>query len=43
LDAIRRYILENPLKWELDPENPAVRENVSAERGGLKTRAYGGR
>ena len=22
LDAIRRYIVENPLKWEDDPENP---------------------
>ena len=43
LDAIRKYIVENPLKWELDPENPAVRGMVNAERSGLKTRAYGRR
>ncbi|MCI0844512.1 MAG: transposase [Chloroflexi bacterium] len=43
LDAIRKYIVENPLKWELDPENPAVRGMVNAERSGLKTRAYGHR
>ena len=24
LDAIRRYIMENPLKWVEDPENPRV-------------------
>jgi len=24
LQAIRKYILENPLKWELDQENPAL-------------------
>ena len=23
LSAVRRYVVENPLKWELDPENPA--------------------
>ena len=22
LNRIRQYILDNPLKWELDPENP---------------------
>ena len=43
LDAIRRYIVENPLKWEFDPENPVVYKKVSAEHGGLKTRAYGRR
>ena len=43
LDAIRRYIVENPLKWAEDEENPAVREMVRARWGGLKTRAYGGR
>ena len=25
LEAIRRYIAENPLKWAVDRENPAVR------------------
>jgi REP element-mobilizing transposase RayT len=25
LDQIRRYIIENPLRWELDEENPAPR------------------
>jgi hypothetical protein len=24
LDAIRRYIENNPLRWELDPYNPAA-------------------
>ena len=43
LDAIRRYIVENPLKWEQDPENPAVRGKVMASHSGLKTRAYGRR
>lgn len=23
LSAVRRYVVDNPLKWELDPENPA--------------------
>ena len=23
LDAVRRYVVDNPLKWELDPDNPA--------------------
>lgn len=40
MDAIRRYILENPSKWELDPENPAVRKRDAARHSGLKTRAY---
>ena len=43
LDAIRKYIAENPLKWADDEENPAVREKVKARWGGLKTRAYGSR
>ena len=32
LDAIRRYILGNPLKWAEDPENPLARRVVA---GGL--------
>ena len=24
LDRVRRYVVENPLRWELDEENPAV-------------------
>lgn len=31
LDQTRRYILDNPIRWDLDPENPAV------ERPGSKT------
>ena len=31
LDVIRRYIVENPLKWAEDPENPRTGE-VSARR-----------
>ena len=27
LSAVRRYVVENPLKWELDPENPANANN----------------
>jgi len=23
LDAVRRYVVDNPLKWGLDPDNPA--------------------
>ena len=41
LHAIRKYIVENPLKWELDPENPTVRGTVTASNCGLKTRACG--
>ena len=37
LDGIRRYILDNPLKWA---ENPSARGNVKARQGGLKTRPY---
>ena len=43
LAAVRKYIVENPLKWELDPENPVVRDTVAASHSGLKTRAYGRR
>jgi hypothetical protein len=27
LNRIRKYILENPLKWAQDPENPLSRHN----------------
>ena len=43
LDAIRKYIVENPLKWAEDQENPAVRRMVEARNSGLKTRTYGTR
>lgn len=41
LAVIKKYIVENPLKWADDEENPAVREVVRASHSGLKTRAYG--
>jgi len=41
LDSIRKYILENPLKWEEDEENPGVRTRVDSRCSGGKTRAYG--
>ena len=43
LDAIKKYIFENPLKWAVDVENPAVSEKVKARWDRLKTRAYGSR
>ena len=43
LNAIRKYIVENPLKWTEDQENPAVRRMIEARNSGLKTRAYGSR
>ena len=43
LEAIRKYIVENPLKWAEDQENPAVRRMVEARNSGLKTRTYGTR
>jgi putative transposase len=33
LDAVRRYIEENPLRWDKDPENPAVAQAVGDHRG----------
>jgi len=42
LDRVRRYIVENPLKWAEDEENPAVCEMVEANLGGLETRPYEG-
>src|SRR3990170_8539551 len=33
LDRVRRYIAENPLRWEEDPENPAVTRPVGNHRG----------
>ena len=33
LNRIRQYILDNPARWDEDPENPAVRANVGS---GLK-------
>ena len=33
LNAIRKYIIENPLKWELDKENPInIKENKNATK-----------
>jgi putative transposase len=29
LSAIRQYILQNPLRWHLDPENPASAKHGS--------------
>lgn len=47
LNAIRKYILENPLKWDEDPENTKFHQRVIRNRltvfpetSGLKTRAY---
>ena len=48
LEAIRRYIVENPLKWAEDEENPkAVARNLvpvddsdDDKQGGLETRPY---
>ncbi|PKB71051.1 MAG: hypothetical protein BZY87_08035 [SAR202 cluster bacterium Io17-Chloro-G6] len=34
LDVIRRYIVENPLKWAEDPENPRVYRVVAGASGG---------
>ena len=31
LNRIRQYILDNPLKWELDPENPEAKSPESAD------------
>ncbi|MCH8802373.1 MAG: transposase [Chloroflexi bacterium] len=33
LDAIRRYIVENPLKWAEDPENPGIRPVLVSRTG----------
>ena len=33
LDAIRRYIGENPLKWAEDPENPGIRPVLVSRTG----------
>jgi putative transposase len=33
LDAVRRYIEENPLRWDQDPENPAMAQAVGDHRG----------
>jgi putative transposase len=33
LDAVRRYIEENPLRWDQDPENPALAQAVGDHRG----------
>ena len=42
LDRIRRYIEENPLRWDQDPENPAVARPVGDHRGS-QLRPNGGR
>ena len=34
LDGIRRYIMENPLKWAEDPENPEVLRTANTETAG---------
>ena len=49
LDRVRRYIAENSLRWEEDPENPAVTRPLGNHRGsegdhrGSPLRANGGR
>jgi REP element-mobilizing transposase RayT len=36
LEGIRKYILENPLYWETDPENPVIfQQTVEPERGNV--------
>lgn len=32
LDRVRQYIMDNPLKWALDPENPAQQSTTAAIR-----------
>lgn len=32
LNQIRRYIMDNPLNWQLDAENPAALSNAAARR-----------
>ena len=31
LDRVRRYVADNPLKWEMDQENPAARASESKQ------------
>ena len=33
LDRVRRYIAENPLRWDEDPENPAMAQAAGDHRG----------
>ena len=42
LDRVRRYIAGNPLRWDEDPENPAVALPVGDHRGS-PLRPNGGR
>ena len=48
LDRVRRYILENPLRWDEDPENPAVAQAMGdhggseGDHGGSPLRVNGG-
>ena len=42
LDRVRRYIAENPLRWDDDPENPAV-ALTEGDHGGSPLRPGGGR
>ncbi|MDO8612587.1 MAG: transposase [Dehalococcoidia bacterium] len=42
LDRVRRYIAENPLRWDEDPENPAVAQPVG-DHGGSPLRPKGAR
>ena len=42
LDSVRQYIAENPLRWDHDPENPAVARPVGGHRGS-PLRPNGGR
>ena len=42
LDRVRQYIAENPLRWDHDPENPAVARPVGGHRGS-PLRPNGGR
>ena len=44
LGRVRRYIAENPLRWDEDPENPAVGDHGrQGEHGGSPLRSDGGR
>ena len=42
LDRVRQYIAENPLRWDQDPENPAMARTAGDHRGS-PLRPNGGR
>jgi hypothetical protein len=39
LDRVRRYIVENPIKWALDRENPAGKTKETEAPGGHRHNA----